>query len=308
MYDWMLPPESLHARLDVELPDDPAELERITRLWLELATERLAGEALDALLAAPELTSKSLSRHQGAFGDPGTPWGSLVIEAENRTRSTSLYAWTPDNFRKFLDRRLADRPRRAEVKFSRLDKWGHPGSGTFIHLAVERERFVPGWVTFYAHRQPVPDPAERDALAPLWLDFLTDAIRAIDVPVGFGCLGDDLTTAPATPLEAALRLWPGSPLQDGRLRGYAWVTVLGPSTMGCVGGVEALQESGAFDDVTAIGDGTVLVRATPVLSGYDDAAVERVFSALASALPAGEPIRSTALRSKLAYIDAASVD
>ncbi len=73
------------------------------------------------------------------------------------------------------------------------------------------------------------------------------------------------------------------------LRGYSWVTVCPPNVVERLGGAEALEASGAFVEVRPLGYGAVLLRATERFEQYDDAAMARVFHALAPALPPGKP-------------------
>lgn len=293
IFDMMFAPPrpSLDARLDVALPEDPVEFHRVVRRWLELGVETLAAHKVASLLAAPELPSKSLSRHLGAFGEPGTPWCSLVVHTDTASGGWggSLRAWTPKNWENFLSRDLAKFPRGVEVKFSELDEHGDTGAGDYVHLEVHRDEDMTEWTSLMAHREPLPEVEDRDALALLWLDFLTRVATELAGYVRFGCIGEDLTTQPTTPLEQALRHVGGEALAQGRLRGYSWVTILGSAALERVGGVGELQRSGAFHEVTDLGSGTVLVRATPHPSQYDDEAVAKVFRALAPALPAGEP-------------------
>ncbi|WP_370288839.1 type VI immunity family protein [Nocardioides sp.] len=313
MFDRMYdpPPPSLNVRLDVVLPENPAEFQRAAGLWLEHGVELLAAHKVASLKAAPELPSKSLTRHLGSFGEPGTPWGSLVVHTDTPSGGIgiggSLRAWTQKNWDSFIARDLAKLPRGVEAKFSQLDKGGHPGGGEFVHLRVERETEVDGWTSMMAHRQPLPDVGARDELALVWFEFLTTIVAELGPYVRFGCIGEDLTIDPTVPLEEAFRRWAGFCLHEGRLRGYSWVTVLGEAALERVGGVAALERSGAFDEVRDLGGGAVVVRATPYPSQYDAEAVEKVFRALAAALPVGEPRPDTRDYRKLVWADAASV-
>lgn len=314
MFDRMYdpPPPSLNVRLDVVLPEDPAEFQRAARLWLERGVELLAPHKVASLRAAPELPGKSLTRHLGSFGEPGTPWGSLVVHTDTPSGGIgiggSLRAWTQKNWDSFIARDLAKLPRGVEAKFSQLDKGGHPGGGEFVHLRVERETEVDGWTSMMAHRQPLPEVGARDELALVWFEFLTTIAAELNPYVRFGCIGEDLTIDPTVPLENALRRPPGLPLREGRLRGYSWVTVLGEAALERVGGVAALERSGAFYEVRDLGGGAVVVRATPYPSQYDAEAVEKVFRALAAALPVGEPRPDKRDYRRLVWADAASVD
>lgn len=82
--------------------------------------------------------------------------------------------------------------------------------------------------------------------------------------------------------------------------------MLGEAALERVGGVAALERSGAFEEIRDLGGGAVVVRATPYPSQYDAGAVEKVFRALATALPVGEPRPRTRDYRKLVWADAAS--
>jgi len=93
------------------------------------------------------------------------------------------------------------------------------------------------------------------------------------------------------------------------LRGYSWVTLLHAGALRRLGGVQAVRAGGAFTDVRPLPGGGCLVRATERLADYDEAAVQRVFEAVAPALAPGPPRPPSELQRKprLIYRDATEV-
>ncbi|MFD9633722.1 hypothetical protein [Streptomyces violascens] len=73
------------------------------------------------------------------------------------------------------------------------------------------------------------------------------------------------------------------------LRGYAWVTVCPREVISMLGGIASISSSGAFFRVIPLPSGGAVLQASESLSGYTDDVMERVFLALAPALPSGMP-------------------
>jgi len=72
------------------------------------------------------------------------------------------------------------------------------------------------------------------------------------------------------------------------LRGYSWVTVVPQEWGDRLGGLQALEASGAFVDVAQLDAGGYWLRATEHWRDYRLPAAERVFEVLAPVLPAGK--------------------
>lgn len=306
-------PASLRAKVmiqfDVPTPDDPEAFAELVRRWMDQCANLLAREALDVIEAAPPQPVRSLSRLQGAFGEPGTPWGSIVFAPAERRRQTALYAWSPKAWSKILGR-AAERPRRLELKLSQLDDWGQPGGGDhYYHFSVERKHDSQHWTSLRAfHSRSAGDPTVWAAVQEQWLGFAKDWAESFEEPPGFGYVADDAIIARGVPLENALGL-NEIQLDDGRLRGYSWVTVLGPKAAQRLGGVDNLRESGAFCEVRALPSGAVLAQATPTPQEYTPQRVRKVFEVLAPVLPAGMPTTFPIQdpQYKLVYEDAADI-
>ena len=284
-------PEWLHAELDIRTPEDPAVLAVLARRWIEAGVRALAVDQVQALLDAPPLTQRSLSRHKGPFGEPGTPWGSLIVAPDDRKRQGSLYAWTPSTWERFLTAAETD-PRRMEVELSVLGEFGTPGAGNMVRLAVQRDYpGYQGWTRMVAFLTPrLADDAQWEQVAQQWAAFLTEQSEQLEVPAAAGFLADDMAGGDTrTPFENAVHLSAQDVLGTDLLRGYSWVTLLHAGAMRRLGGVEAVRAGGAFTDVRPLPGGGCLARATERLVDYDDAAVRRVFEAVAPALSLGLP-------------------
>ncbi|WP_300678605.1 hypothetical protein [Nocardioides sp.] len=297
-------PAGLAAIINLEVPTDPAVWEEVVRPWAEGGVAALASGAVERLLAAPALTTRNLARNTEPLGLPGTPWGSLSVEPEDRRRSGPLYAWTKPTWAKFL-KALGENPRHLGVSFCSLDEEGFSGGGVTFRLAAGLGVLPRGWGALTLFQKPVGD-AERDDVAQRWVDFVRDFVSSVPVPVAFGSIDQDLSVY-QTPFEESTRTRFGGALGTGFLRGYSWVTIVGASAMERIGGIEALRSSGAFVSVDEVGFGSVMVQATERLSDYDEEAVRRVFEALAPALPAGKAHPTFDARARLVLRDAAEV-
>jgi hypothetical protein len=82
---------------------------------------------------------------------------------------------------------------------------------------------------------------------------------------------------------------PSTTIPDSRhtLRGYSWLTICPQELADRFGGVDALSATGAFREVEQLAAGGVWLLATADYRDYDQAAVERVFEAVAPVLPTG---------------------
>ncbi|HVK30015.1 MAG TPA: hypothetical protein VM575_16870 [Nocardioides sp.] len=281
----------LHAEIDIELPSLDV-YSTIAQAWLTDGPAALAAPQMEAALDA-RLTEKSLSRHLGSFGPPGTAWGSVIIAPYSRPRhrAASLYAFTERSYARFLAKLSAEIPERAELLFYEIDTVGEPVS-FYVHLdGPHIDDGRPGFVRLIAHR-----PGRvADDVAHRWATFTESFLASLAVPVVYGHVANDMAEETArTALEMATDGWPFEASDPLELRGYSWLTALSPGQAARLGGTDALRGS-AFVQITELGSGSVLLKATERLSEYDGAAIERVWEALRPLLPAGEPLPPPAL-------------
>ena len=79
------------------------------------------------------------------------------------------------------------------------------------------------------------------------------------------------------------------PRSREQLRGYDWLTICPKELADRLGGTGALRATGAFHEVAQLSGGGVWLLATADYRDLDDAALYRVFRALAPVLPIGMP-------------------
>lgn len=295
-------PEALVAEVFVEKPEDPEAFGELARRWLAGTVEAFATAQVEELAASPPLLSGNLGRHYGGVGEPGTPWAGLATTAKPGGNEV-LHAWSPQAWPRFL-KAMNRRPHLASAKFSRLGEYGTPGYGEVQEFSVkDLDR---RWLRLTALRvRGEPDPERWEQVAQHWLGFFTTFVAGLEVSPVFGYVSNEVLGDPRTPLEDALRTVTTEDIVDaGQLRGYSWVTVLGPRPAGLVGGTEGLADRG-LHRVAMLDNGAVIVQATERLADYEGDAVRRVFEAVAPALPAGLPRKRISSRWRLIYEDAA---
>jgi hypothetical protein len=124
------------------------------------------------------------------------------------------------------------------------------------------------------------------------LEILRDSVRAWS-PL-FGHISYYLDPDPTTALERGLNLSPAETigLLDDYARGYSWITVLSHDFVNRLGGVAALESSGAFSSVESFDSGSVWLQATTKWSEYDMSHVNSVFNAIRPVLLPGKPAPS----------------
>jgi hypothetical protein len=134
------------------------------------------------------------------------------------------------------------------------------------------------------------DPAALPAVCDSVLAVVRETGAQVD-PVYGEILVDRIPHSPSTALDRLLRRKPVASLEEARryLRGYEWTTVCPAEIAKALGGADALRASGAFAEVTELGKGGLLLRATEDPAEWTDDAVHRVFDALRPALPPGRP-------------------
>ncbi|WP_152627616.1 hypothetical protein [Streptacidiphilus melanogenes] len=142
-----------------------------------------------------------------------------------------------------------------------------------------------------------PTPQDSAAEALLGLVRRTAMLAS----TSFGHVCDDAGYSGLTSLDEVL--WRGGhrkSLAAARsvLRGYSWATVLPRELVDRLGGASALSDSDAFVSVDELRGGSVALQATERFSSYDEAAVLRVFRAVAPVLPPGTPRETIAGRAE----------
>ena len=219
------------------------------------------------------------------IGPPGGAFARLAVvqrrpsnPAASRACSEAGWAW--------LDGELAGRPVRVAAILKALDSQGCANDGE-LWLAVETADDEPDRLQLTAFCR-VNDP-DADARSPVflrrWFSLIAE-VAGVAEPV-FGYLGG-FPQFGSTELDVSLHRLPDDSVAQGRelLRGFSWLTMVPAALAERLGGSAGLRSSGAFVRVDELPDGAVLLVATDTPAEYDDAAVHRVFNALAPVLPA----------------------
>jgi hypothetical protein len=272
---------ALRAQLCVSVDESHRTAVDTATRWFSEGFVLLGGLFRDAALTLPpdELTTATrLSRAQ-----PGGV-GVMLAVANERPESVPYRPYSTEAWADLL-RALDGVPSLAALECSANDNVGGSG-GPFLDLTLRRIGGAGTWLILEVLGSPEMLGAgpQRSAL----LAFLRAAAEHANPVHGEVSWGKGLLPSV---LEAALGTDPASTLPQGRreLRGYAWLTVI-PEEIGArLGGVRGLRASGAFVEVERLGGGGYWCRAAARLEDYDQAAADRVFDAVAAALPPGEP-------------------
>lgn len=284
----------------VELDVETGSGEQFARLggaWFDESAWTLAGEVRRRLESGPPLPAPwdDPSSELRPYGPPGSPWGEIHVSwtAGERLRyarrmySAKNFAWLCD--------RLAIQPRHASLKLTELGSEGYPMRG--LRMTVEAEERSPGWVRLMAK---VPDSAFADEqrgreCQRAWLAFLGGFADKLNP--GFGHIAYAFDADAKTALEHCLpqpggRNSPWYTVGESRqwARGYGWLTIIAQELADRLGGVRALQASGAFAEVRQLANGGVWLLATADFREYGMPQAERVFRVLAPVLRPG-PLR-----------------
>jgi hypothetical protein len=214
-------------------------------------------------------------------GEPGTLWATLNVNKRPDVRGWRRALYTPRAWQRFLEG-LAGCPLMALMEIVPLGDDGEPDWSAKAYVRVDRMPEAPAWVRF---RFEAGSAALRaPGAASRWTAFARR--RAEQVLASSGRIDH---ASDETALERAVGASPYDTIPKARevLRGYSWVTVVAAELAGRLGGPANLAAKGVFHEVTELGHGAVWLQATAEPSGYEGAAVRRVFEALAPMLITG---------------------
>jgi len=269
------------AQLAVNVADDPAGA-RMVAAWYGAALERLGGELREALRAAGPL-DQAVLRNPDGYGPAGSIWAQFwAVDARGRSRVT---AFSEERWAAFLEA-MSTEPRESELLLVRVDSNGFTHSWPFLEVSARPSEDFPDWWFLDAHfpEEWMSGPGFEEAVTGLFLE-----VAAVGDP-SYGHLTYRFS-ARRSALEEGLALLSDESIATSRsvLRGYSWLTLLSPEQVSRLGGVEALQASGAFHRVVGLPAGGAVLLATERYGAYGFADAERIFPVLAPVLPAGEP-------------------
>ncbi|MEU7826397.1 hypothetical protein [Catellatospora sp. NPDC049133] len=285
---------TLEVQLNVE--HTAGSFGEIAYRWFDEVSAGVAAEARAAVAPLAATVGRPPTPY-GPLGEPGTVFGVVqctrmktAFESRTTERNASAAGM------RWLRTQLADMPAQASMWFGRLDEHGHR-SGRLLYLRARRLADSPDWLRLEAHldESEFTDPVHGRDRQQRYLEAAWPFADEFDP--GFGDI--DYTFDGETTFETSLRS-PERPRQwwdhtssvnhcREFLRGYSWLTILPKELAAVVGGAGALTASGAFSQVRRLRHGGFWLLATDDYRDYDQAAVERVFRALAPALRAGTP-------------------
>ncbi|WP_338704358.1 hypothetical protein V2W30_41295 (plasmid) [Streptomyces sp. Q6] len=287
-----------NAMLDVDHADDDRFIAAAAE-WLIGAASVVAPHLwMRAQQAQPFTNPQTWDEPHGA---PGAPWGNVHVwnpvrglaeeSAKMATRPLS-----PESLN-WLVRELNNRPVEATVSLHVLNSLGLPDEGgentIRISLTVDEERPTIAQLQMTSslplREESGPESSEASSSC-RWAAVVRDVADRVDPTFGHIC--DDLLNPRYTGRDTAGgRRGVRRSIRLGReiLRGYSWVTVVPRELADSLGGAAALRKKSAFSEVIELKSGAVWLRAAEAIDGYNEAAMEQVFRALAVVLPKGEP-------------------
>lgn len=270
--------------IDVERTDAEA-FGAIARRWFAMEPGTPEELAAAEILAGPPLSAKA-ARRNGPDGPPNTTWGFLSITRQSEGREKrSFRVFSDRNNRWFLEQ-LRSPFVRASIGFSIL------GDDGYSRISLVRKQVlseIPGWarMTLSYDSQEETDSGNHAVLQ-------RSLELAGGVAVAYGQFGGSFTLG-RTALEDTL---PGQPFPRDTLprareflRGYDWLTICPVELVVKLGGIEHLENSGAFEQVRVLPDGAAWLLACEDYADFDEARSRRVWETLAPVLIPGVPVR-----------------
>jgi hypothetical protein len=274
----------MHAVLSAEITSEEV-FAALSRDWLAETMAEVFPELREGLRTRPVMTVP-VHPARGPWGQPGHVRGVLTI-ARNTPADWRDSHYSERSWARFLAR-LGEYPFGAMITVNALDERGYAVPDGEANVGVARDKFAPAWTEFTfsapAAGSGWPESAEVQAR---WAEFVKG--QAARIGACAGSMTDDIDGAVETALERSLRRGtslPGGAVRQA-LRGYSWVTVVAAGLAERLGGAEAMVASGAFCEVSPLPDGSLWLRATPVINEFTGDRVRRVFEALAPVLITG---------------------
>lgn len=294
LHDQLPPPERAFGRRAAEdhersqllmsFADGAGRRRSTIRRWFEHAIEIADPALLRQLLASGE---RSGTAHQ--------PAGEIHVRPAPTDGPFRRLDLTPDAWHDFLaDLAQGDAdPPNAKVTVGRNNEhsWMAAHEGT-VSLELAAHQHTRGGLSCVA---AVPTFLLADAGQSSRLLTVARALAASG-DISHGEIGYAPSHPPVpgvTMLERLLYADPAQTILAARktLRGYGWLTICSGEVLARLGGIAALQETGAFREASELPSGAGWLLATHRFDDYGPAEAERVFAALSSALPDGTPAR-----------------
>lgn len=280
---------TMHAELIAEVRS-PEWFAEAGRDWLRDTMIEVFPDLLDALKERPVtgVARRVLSGAVDPPGEPGQVLGIIWMSFAGPVSWESVSLYSDRSWKKMLA--ALDRcPFTVLVQVRPLDREGKlPRGGQSAVIEVSRERYEPSWARFRfsasAEGTGWPDAPE---LQDRWATYVRAKAGALGACAG--SMTDDIGPGYDTALERMI-IGIRTPLSAARdaLRGYSWVTVVAAELAARLGGPDRVADTGAFDEITPLPDGSLWLRATHVINDFTGERIRRVFEALAPVLIAGK--------------------
>ncbi|MBV9449899.1 MAG: hypothetical protein JO345_28805 [Streptosporangiaceae bacterium] len=292
--------DTLRCMIDVEMPG-AVDYARIARQWFDAGFSVVGVEQRAALESGPKLPPEAIRRPMPS-GPPGATWGFVSVTRYALKKVTkagqqvfspkeSARVWSPRSWAWFLEQ-LTDPPHDATLGTAHLSGTGYPEDPR-IRMTAVRDKQLPDWLRLaFSAPESCLDAPDRQRS---WLAFIKETADSLNPAFGvIDYLYDSLygqTAIESTVKPLNLMPWfDGLTMSRQVLRGYDWLTICPRELADRLGGRQALRRTGAFHEVAQLSGGGVWLLATADYRDYDEAAMDRVFRALAPVLPAGEPV------------------
>ncbi|BCY07077.1 hypothetical protein [Actinoplanes sp. L3-i22] len=289
--------------LDIQLNVDTGRgpLGEAAYVWFDTLTQALAPAERAKLAGLPAVTGLDPSSADPQ-GEPGELYGLIeVARSIDGGYPGSEWRHLSDAGWEWLRAELTDLPNwKVTVRIGRFDEDGFlgdrilsAGAWPMRQAALILDGEPPGWLVLDADvpADRFTDPDSGPAEQQRWLAAIRQAADRLNP--GFGQV-DYWRDKGRTALER----WSGRENRDPkqsilrtreRLRGYSWLTIVAQEVGDRLGGRPALLATGAFEQVEPLTEGGFWLLATKDFRDYEMTAAERVFRALAPALPPGTP-------------------
>jgi hypothetical protein len=245
-------------------------------------------------------------------GVPGTPAGILQTKAWGDRRGFDYWGsrLTRQSWQELLDG-FSSPPARAKMWCGEISEDGWAQTTIEDPNLVATSGFLDRSHTALSLKL---DFAEGRLAGEAFQRQLLRSVRSLaeELMVSFAEIGHQPWTRgsefPQTMLERLLYRTPRDTILASRstLRGYSWLTICAEEIGDRLGGVAALQATGAFHEVSQLAYGGYWLQATERFQQYDVDSARRVFGALAAALPPGRPGRYWSLEPNLLVPEDAS--
>lgn len=296
--------------VDARMPDD-GRVGEVARWWFDrvprVVVPGLWGRVQESLpLRRP-------AEWDDPHGPPHGVWADAVAIPRAGTTNPAKYGvYSPETLEVVLDC-VPTRPVTTHLEIKELDEWGVPyEDDEFFFVACNAVEDMPECVQFMIWSWLSVEEADpsRPGVSQRWARVVRELADMVDV--SYGQIGVDPVFHGEAPLDGLLRrrgMIKSVRVAREVLRGYSWVTICPPELAERLGGVSAMVDTGAFATVEELTHGGLWLQATPDAADYDQAAVWRVFKALAPVLPTGMPRADPAApddRPHIAWDDAAN--